>query len=215
MTPEEWRPVPGYEGRYEVSDHGRVRSLGFYSNNRWGTRTWRKGRVLSASPNAKGYPCVALADGAGSLSNARVHRLVLSAFAGEPPPGKPHGLHEDDDKGNNRLENLRWGTGSENQYDAVQNGLHGQSLKRRCRLGHLLLAPNLVESGADRGHRNCLACKLAQAGAVYDAKRGAAGRQHVRYRRGRDGFVRRAGETWQEEAHRRYAHIMRDYDGAL
>jgi hypothetical protein len=213
MDIEEWRPVVGYEGRYEASSHGRVRSLGFYSGNRWGTKTWRAGRTLTAfRVQGHGYYAVTLTDGE-TQTDERLHRIVLRAFVGEPPPDRPNGLHEDDDPANNRVENLRWGTRTDNAYDSVANGSHVQARKQTCDLGHLLIAPNLVESNAAVGHRACLACKLAHANALHDERLRAQGRERTRYNRGRDGFRRRAGETWQGEAHRRYAHIMRDHDG--
>ena len=212
-TPEEWRPVPGYEDRYEVSSHGRVRSLDAYCGNRFGTRTLRKGRMLKLSVvKPHGYRSVQLADGRGNLTAVKVHRLVLRAFKGEPPPDKPNGLHEDDDPAHNHIENLRWGTYSENSDDNVENGNHVQARKKRDELGHLLVAPNLVASSAGR---NCLACKLSLANALHDERLRQQGRERTRYNRGRDGFQRCRGETWQEEAHRRYAHIMRDYAGGL
>jgi hypothetical protein len=205
MNTEEWRPVVEYEARYEVSDRGRVRSLGFYSGNRWGTKTWRAPRLLRLHlVQPQGYRSVALTDGSGGQRLVKVHRLVLHAFVGPPPPDKPHGLHKDDNPANNRLANLRWGTRSENGYDSVENGNHVQARKRRDELGHLLIAPNLVASSPGR---NCLACKLSLANHLHDAKLRDRGKERTRYNRGRDGFQRRRGETWQEEAHRRYAHI--------
>lgn len=213
---EQWRPVPGYEGRYEVGDHGRVRSLGFYMRNPRGSKTWKSGQALKGfAIQPQGYRGVTLVDENGEHKTHKVHRLVLRAFKGEPPPGKPNGLHKDDDPANNHLGNLRWGTYSENSYDSVANGNHTQARKRRCALDHLLAAPNLVECTAEQGNRSCLACKLSQANHLHDARLRKQGRERTRYNRGRDGFQRRRGETWQDEAHRRYAHIMRDYEGGL
>jgi hypothetical protein len=216
VDPEQWRPVPGYEGRYEVSDHGRVRSLDAYCGNRFGTRTLRKGRMLKlAVVQPQGYHSVQLADGHGSLKAVKVHRLVLLAFRGKPPPGKPNGLHKDDDPANNHLENLRWGSYGDNTDDQVTNGNHVQARKKRDALGHLLVAPNLVESTAARGYRGCLACKLAQSAHVSDERWRAQGKERTRSNRGRDGFRRILGESREDEAHRRYAYIMRNYEGGL
>lgn len=211
---EQWRPVPGYESRYEVSDHGRVRSLGFYMKNRGKTKSWKPGRILDGfAIQPQGYRGVTLVDEQGAHKVHKVHRLVLRAFVGEPPPDKPNGLHQDDNPANNHLSNLRWGTYRDNTYDSIENGSHVQSRKRRDALGHLLVAPNLVECTAEQGNRSCLACKLSQANHLHDTKLREQGRERTRYNRGRDGFQRRRGETWQEEAHRRYSHIMRDQDG--
>lgn len=211
---EEWRAVPGYEDRYEVSNHGRVRSLGFYSGNRWGTKTWRAGRMLTPfliHPHE--YRGVRLTDNEGVQTTHKVHRLVLRAFVGEPPPDKPFGLHEDDNPAHNHLSNLYWGNQVRNAHDSVRNGSHVQARKRRDELGHLLEAPNLVECSAVKGFRTCLACKLSQANHLHDARLRELGKERTRYNRGRDGFQRHRGETWQEEANRRYAHIMKDHVG--
>jgi hypothetical protein len=213
---EQWRPVPGYEGRYEVSDRGRVRSLDAYCGNRFGTRTLRKGRMLKLSVvKPRGYRSVQLADGRGNLTAVKVHRLVLLAFRGQPPPGKSHGLHKDDDPANNWIGNLRWGNQSENAYDSVENGNHVQARKKACDFGHLLVAPNLVPSTLAAGGRDCLACKQADSSHRGDERLRAQGRERTRVNRGRDGFVRRLGESFQDEADRRYAHIMRGYAGGL
>lgn len=206
----EWRPVPGYEGRYEVSSEGSVRSLGFYSHNRFGTRTWRAGRVLKATISPKtGYRSVTLVDDERQHSVYRVHRVVLMAFVGPPPEGMPNGLHRDDNRLNNQLSNLRWGTHSDNTYDSVENGSHVQTRKETCGRGHDLVAPNLVESSAVHGYRGCLACKLADTGQNDDRRYfERTGQRRTRCNRGRDGFRRQLGESAASEADRRYLHIM-------
>lgn len=201
--------MPGYENRYEISSHGRIRSLGFYSNNRWGTRTWRAGRILKGATIAPhGYRGVTLVDADGAHTLAKIHRLVLLTFVGEPPPDRPNALHHDDNPANNRVENLYWGTHSQNSHDSVVNGSHVQARKDTCDLGHRLVEPNLVPSTTNAGGRSCLACKMALANHNHDAKLHAQGRERTRYNRGKDGFQRRRGESWQDEAHRRYHHIM-------
>lgn len=208
---EEWRPIPGYEGRYEVSSHGRVRSLGFYSGNRWGTKTWRAGRMLKIyTIQGHGYRGVTLTDADGVQTPERVHRLVLRAFVGEPPPGQPNGLHKDDDPANNYVGNLRWGTHTENTYDSVENGNHVQTRKKTCELGHLLVEPNLVPSSTEAGGRDCLACKRTESSHAADARLRRQGRVRTRVNRGADGFMRLLGESYEDEAHRRYTRIMRD-----
>jgi len=193
-----------------------VRSLGFYVRNRSANgESWRKPRQLNPfAVQPHGHRAVALSDGNG-MRVFKVHRLALLAFRGPPPPGRPNGLHRDDVPDNNHLENLYWGTRSQNGYDSVAHGNHVQARKTTCELGHLLAAPNLVECTAELGYRSCLACKLAQANHLHDARLRAQGKERTRYNRGRDGFIRRRGETVEQEAHRRYAHIMRDQLGGL
>ena len=112
MTPvEQWRPVAGYEGIYEVSDHGRVRSLDrTVPHGHTGTRR-AAGRVLRPVIDSGGYPFVHL--GRRPQRRVRIHVLVLETFVGPRPVGLK-GLHGDDIKTNSHLSNLRWGTQSEN-----------------------------------------------------------------------------------------------------
>ena len=110
---EEWRPVVGYEGRYEVSNLGRVRSLPrtiYHLDGKRGKCRFAPGRVLiqRATPG-RGYMIVAL----GYKQYKLVHRLVALAFV-ENPGNKQQVDHIDGDKSNNAASNLRWCTGSEN-----------------------------------------------------------------------------------------------------
>lgn len=212
MTPEEWRPIPGYEGRYEVSDHGRVRSLGFYMNNARGTKTWKPGRVRKPGRHRQGYRMVSLFDGRGGRWTVKIPKLVLLAFVGPPPPGKADVLHEDDVPTHDHLNNLRWGDQSENSHDAIRNGVHPWVVQERCKRGHLLAEPNLIVSMKGR---TCRSCNLTANNRTQDELAAARGITRRSYRRGRDGFLRRAGETFEQEADRRYAHIMRDHVGGL
>jgi hypothetical protein len=209
---EVWREIPGYEGRYEVSSHGRVRSMPFWANNRWGPML-RSGKIRAPRPNKRGYMAVDLADGTGNVERVRVHRLVLLAFVGPPSEGAPHALHKDDDRANNHVSNLYWGNQLENAADCIDNAHNYQMVKSVCPLGHLLVAPNLVEWQADQEKRTCLACSLAANNHRQDAIAAAAGRPRTRCNRGRDGFLRILGEPWEEEAQRRYVHIMKDHGG--
>lgn len=122
-TPERWLPVRGYEGLYEVSDLGRVRSLDRIVS---GPRTWR-GRILTPTLNNVGYLGVMLSDGIRGVVLRRVHRLVLDAFCRPPRPGE-QANHRDFNKTNNRLENLEWTTPRENHAHAKAGGriAHGE-----------------------------------------------------------------------------------------
>ncbi len=120
---EEWRNVPGYPG-YRVSSFGRVMS------SRKGTR------VLKASAIAKGkrHLAVLLYDGTGRAGRKTelVHRLVLRAFVGEPPFPEARALHRNDVADDNRVDNLYWGSDSDNGYDRFRNsGGHTEETKRR------------------------------------------------------------------------------------
>ena len=148
--------VPGWEGKYEVSDHGRVRSKARLVASRWPSyqRPVRES-ILMACPNSWGYPQVRLCD-ADVTRVARVHRLVLEAFIGPCPAGM-EACHEDDDPTNNTLANLRWDTPSENQFDRVRRGTHHNAAKDECLRGHPFDSINTY-IGPD-GKRQCRACR--------------------------------------------------------
>lgn len=108
MINEEWKPVKGYEGRYEVSNLGRVRSL---------KRATTNGVVLKQTIK-HGYMHVCLSK-ENKPSTKRVHRLVAEAFIANPM-GKPVVNHIDGDKTNNAASNLEWATNSENELHSFR-----------------------------------------------------------------------------------------------
>ena len=159
-TIERWKPVNGYEGIYEVSSHGRVRSIDrtvTYSDGRVGRI---KGKALRTPPNEDGYPRVNLST-QGKSRARRVHALVAEAFIGPRPDGMDV-CHGDGDPENNHVDNLRYGTHSENMLDSVRHGTDHNAAKTHCPLGHELFAENIPPSAAKRGWRTCLACKRAR-----------------------------------------------------
>ncbi len=99
---ENWRSIYNYEGIYEVSDLGRVRSL-----DRFNSRGYRrKGNILKQSDNGQGYLRVGLCK-ENKLSVKKVHQLVAVAFLGHTPCGHKVVVdHIDNDKFNNKLSNL-------------------------------------------------------------------------------------------------------------
>lgn len=106
---EVWKDVVGYEGRYEVSNLGNVRSI-------LGGR--RLGTVLRQAPVDVGYYRVSLCDTRG-IRHKRVHRLVAEAFI-ENPDNKPCVNHLDGVIDNNNLTNLEWCTYSENMKHSFE-----------------------------------------------------------------------------------------------
>lgn len=111
------------------------------------------GRVLTPIANVRsGKLSVKL----GKNNRAMVHHLVLEAFAGLRPPGA-YGLHWDDDPANNCIENLRWGTPTDNMHDKVRNGRHHNAVKTQCKYGHPLEGDNL--SIDTLGKRVCKTCQ--------------------------------------------------------
>ena len=105
---ENWRDIPGYEGRYMVSDQGRVRSL-------------LTNRILRQALFHSGYVYVCLKDARGGQRNRTTHSLVLLAFVGPPLP-KQEVRHWNGIRGDNRLSNLCYGTKVENWADRERHG---------------------------------------------------------------------------------------------
>ena len=105
---ELWLPVVGYEGFYEVSNEGRVRSLDRVTKHSMGrgTRQW-KGRILKPSLSSTGYVKVNCCR-EGRPRFESVHRLVCRAFHGPCPSDRHNVDHVDENKRNNRVTNLRW-----------------------------------------------------------------------------------------------------------
>lgn len=116
LTQERWLPILGYEGRYEISDHGRVRSLPRYRRGKSGCLVPVLGKVMAIStkkekPNGRTLPYkeIKLRDGSPRNVHCKsflVHRLVAQAFIGELFEGC-HVDHIDGNHGNNHYSNLR------------------------------------------------------------------------------------------------------------
>ena len=118
--PETWLPVLGFEGKYEVSDMGRVRSLTRTVPGKKGHTQVKKGKVLRPYISRTGYPAVHLKDCA-HLRNITVHRLVMEAFRGPCPEGYEC-AHNDGVRSNARLTNLRYDTRKGNHADKLTHG---------------------------------------------------------------------------------------------
>jgi hypothetical protein len=189
---ERWLPVVGYEGYYEVSDHGRARSLDRWIEalNRWGSvnRYFRLGTVLRNSRVEQDpYARVSLSI-TGVVHKKLVHRLVLEAFVGPPPRGRI-ACHGPAGSSDNRLNNLRWDTDSANTQDLVRSGNHHLARRNICDYGHILAAPNLANNTEVYNRRRCNTCKLT-----------TMWLRHYGYT---------PGDTeWLIEAARRYAEIL-------
>ena len=140
---EEWKPIPGYEDLYQVSNTGKVKRL-------------PKGKLLKPWKDKGGYPSVKLCKG-GKRKFRYVHRLVLEAFVGECPDGMEC-LHADGNPANNKIENLIWGSHSENILDTVRHGRHRNIIKSHCPRGHELFPENLTGWSRKKGYRTCRSC---------------------------------------------------------
>lgn len=178
---EEWRAVPGWEGLYEVSSFGRVRSLDRFVASSRGHQQMRRGRVLKPPLDRGGRRFVGLHRD-GQVTQCKVYKLVLEAFVG-PRPERFDACHNDGNQLNDRLDNLRWASRSDNMLDAVKHGTHVWGRRTHCMYGHLLAGPNLTYNA--RGRRLCKACM-----------------------RGRQTKDRQGLEAFRREADEHYARIV-------
>lgn len=180
--PEEWRPVVGWAGLYEVSDLGRVRSLPKSVAHRLVGNYSVAGRVLKPYPIRTGHLYVNLCH-EGKKKHRYVHQLVLEAFVGPRPDGTEACHFPDREPSNNRLENLRWDTPGENQLDKVRHRTHNNTRKTKCPRGHALQGDNLVAAKAKRGVRECRACHLERKSARYHGREFSIELAHDHYRK--------------------------------
>lgn len=147
---EEWRPIEGFAGRYSISSLGRVRRDA-------PAKGTRRGRVLDTYTTRTGYKQVRLTQGTGEKSASYfVHRLLALTFIPNPDE-LPFVRHLNDKSWDNRLENLAWGTQSDNMYDRVANGNHPYANRNSCGEGHPLSGDNLT-TRSDTGSRICVIC---------------------------------------------------------
>ena len=120
---EIWKDIPGYEGKYKVSNMGRVKSLErkVRSVNRYTRRDFFRTvreRILKPGPIDTGHLYVVLGHGEAGKP---VHQLVMKAFVGEAPQGMEV-RHLNGNPADNRLENLQYGTRTENILDVFYQG---------------------------------------------------------------------------------------------
>lgn len=146
--PTRWKTITGFPN-YQVSELGEVMSLPMT-----GRRT--SGEILKPIVHKNGYHYIGLYNGGSQPKMRRIHSLVLEAFVGPRPEGT-HACHRDDDKDNNALANLYWGTPSENMADAYANGR--RVLADSCGKGHEFTEKNTYVR-KDTGARMCRQCML-------------------------------------------------------
>lgn len=128
FSAETWKPVVGFDGVYEVSDFGRARSMDREVHyNHMGTPSVRhlRGESMNLCKGSHGYFTINL-----NRKNTCMHEVVLTAFVGPRPCSAAVCRHLDGNKENNCLQNLKWGTVSENRYDLVTHGI------MPCGVGH-------------------------------------------------------------------------------
>lgn len=116
---EIWKDIPGYEGEYQASTLGRIKSLDRYIDNYPSGKRFQKGRVLKLRVSEKGRKrlCVDIP----GMKSALIHKLVMLTFVGPRPEGKEI-CHKDGNESNNCLSNLRYDTKANNQIDIYRYG---------------------------------------------------------------------------------------------
>ena len=119
MSEEIWKDIPGYEGLYKISSNGDVLSL-------------RSGKLRKPVAQAHGYLSVSLSGKDHKKKRFYIHRLVATAFLGDPPSMNYEINHKDLDKANNTVDNLEWCTRKENMRHAYFSGQTNYKRPKRC-----------------------------------------------------------------------------------
>lgn len=163
---EVWLPVPGYEGIYEVSNFGKVRSVTRKVTDRLGRTRTITGQIKKTWIDNGGYERVELCK-FDTRVGWGLHRVVAMAFK----PGyneEQEVMHLDHNKLNNHSDNLEWGTHTENIQSTISAGRYrnGNMMKTQCPKGH-------PYSGLDsRGTRICHVCRAEQQRRYHARKKG-------------------------------------------
>lgn len=125
MGEETWKDIQGYEGKYQVSDFGRVKSLARFVEKNKGVFVSKKEIFLKPAKNRKGYLKIKLCkktDGVCTEKAITIHRLLAYEFL-ENSLNKPQVNHINGIKDDNRVVNLEWATASENVIHSLNNNL--------------------------------------------------------------------------------------------
>lgn len=147
MEIENWKPVVGYEGRYEVSDLGRVKSL-------LKSRMKRRLGDLRSPCMGNKYLHVGLTDQNGKTKTILLHRIVAEAFHGLPQNGMEC-CHIDGDRMNCSASNLMWGSRALNHHHKIAHGTHveGENVHRAVLdRSNVFYIDWLLANGRTQGH---------------------------------------------------------------
>lgn len=159
---EEWRTIPGYEGYYEVSNMGRVRSLDRIKRSGYGSTSKIKGKVLKPGRTLRGYTQVNLYKD-GNSEMLLLHRIVAKVFIPNNDSKEKRTVnHIDGNKENNCINNLEWATYSENHIHAFKHGL------RHWKDGMGLKSIPVVQLNRETGEFIAEYPSIASAGRTFD-----------------------------------------------
>jgi hypothetical protein len=143
---EIWKWVPGFEGLYEVSTHGQIKSY-----------VKKIPKILSCGSSDGDYVLVRFFKD-GKRYPKKVHQVVMETFVG-PRPDDMEVRHRDGNCVNNNLTNLSYGTSSQNNYDRVLHGTHPNAVKTECPRGHQYTSENTKLGGPNNTWRWCIQCE--------------------------------------------------------
>ena len=188
---EIWKDVQGYEGIYQVSNFGRVKSLGRFVDRLASGHCWQKERILKPNKTKYGYLNVILSK-KGKTKTFSVHRLVAVAFIPNPE-NKPQIDHINADKTNNTVNNLRWVTCKENinnpltlvKITGKNNYLYGKNLseetKQKIRKAHLgkKISEETKEKLRGKNHPRARAIRNIDTKEIFDTVKQASKRYGV------------------------------------
>ena len=135
---EKWKDISGYEGYYQVSNRGRIRSLDRLVHYRDGRKANYEGKLVAINPRPNGYLKANLYKN-HTMKNVSVHRLVAEAFIPNPE-GRPEINHKDEVKTNNDVSNLEWCTSS-------YNSNYGTAKKRWAKKNSVPVKGTHIETG--------------------------------------------------------------------
>ena len=165
---EEWKDIKDYEGKLQVSSYGNIRNINYY-----GTGIIK---IVNQRPNENGYMVVSLSKNK-KTKPCKVHRLVAETFLPNPE-NLPEVNHKDENKTNNRVENLEWkthrgncnhGTRNERIFEKTTNGKCSKKVLQFSKSGEFIREwPSVMEcsrNGYD--FRNVSACCLGKRKTAY------------------------------------------------
>lgn len=129
---EEWRDIVGYEGLYQVSNLGRVKSL--ERGHKTLSAYIQKDKILKTHIGIRGY-CIVCLSKNGKVKHIPIHRLMAKAFI-QNPKNKPCIDHINTIRTDNRIENLRWCTHKENSNNVLSLKKNAENCKRMWEMGY-------------------------------------------------------------------------------